>query len=101
MAPTTYIGRTITILTAVFGLFFTATLVGLISEFLSIKEEESIVINYIKDNGNLKEFRKCALDCVMETVRTFALTRSLKRKECYRYKKHLSLLAAKFKYMRM
>ena len=101
MIPLTYIGRAITIISAIFGLFFTATLVGLISSALVINDEESIVISYIKDSGNLKMFKNSALQCIIETIRTYALTRNLKLKEQKPYRKKLAQAAMNFKEMRL
>ncbi len=64
-------GRTITVVTTFFGLICTATLIGIVSDYLNLNNEEFIVIKFIDEHKKINTFESTALTCVKEAIRIF------------------------------
>lgn len=101
ITPGTTIGRFITILSALFGLTITATLIGIMNDYLTLSNEESTVVQFIEENTKIKMFKETALSCVTEVIRAYAKLRNTKTlNEKKGIKLKLYNLAASFKDMR-
>lgn len=71
ISAATFLGRTITVLTTFFGLMCTATLIGIVSDYLNLNNEEYVVIRFIDENKKISTFEATALDCVKAAIRLF------------------------------
>jgi hypothetical protein len=101
MVPSTIVGRSIAVLSAILGLFLTATLIGLLCEGLNLSPHESRVVNFIKTNQKSKLIKSTALNCVVQTVRTYIKMHYSHSSETKKkMRSNLAVLAQSFKKLR-
>jgi len=98
VAPDTFIGRTIVTLTTFFGLVCTATLIGIVSDYLSLNNEEFVVIKFIDEHKRIKIYESAALKCVKAAIRTYI--RKKKRSDIENAVTEMEELVSQFRYYR-
>ena len=73
IVPETDLGRFIAVLAALCGLILTATLIGLVHQYLTLNNDESNLLKFIAEHQRIKQYQECALDVIMQAIRIFVL----------------------------
>lgn len=95
----TFVGRTLTVVSTFFGLVSSATLIGLISDYLNLNPEEETIIKFIEDNKKIKLYKISAFNCVKGVVRVL-----LRKKKGNKVNEAIDMVldeVAKFRYYRL
>ncbi len=71
LAAATFLGRTISIVATFLGLVWTATLIGSVSDYLNLNNEEFVVINFIDEHKKISMYETVALNCIKLAIHVF------------------------------
>jgi len=81
IVPTTNLGRFIAVLAALCGLILTATLIGLVHQYLTLNNDESNVLKFIAEHQRIKQYQECALDVIMQAIRIYVVKSQRQRSQ--------------------
>ena len=64
-------GRALSILGAICGLVVTAILIGLVHQYISLNNNEYVVVKFIEDHRRMMLYKSSALKCVHQGIRLY------------------------------
>jgi voltage-gated potassium channel len=65
LTPQTDLGRGIAVVAALCGLMLSATLIGLVHQYLTLNNDESNVLKFIAEHQRIKVYQESALEVIM------------------------------------
>lgn len=71
LTPQTDLGRAIAIASALCGLILSATLIGLVHQYLTLNNDEANVLKFIEQHQRIKIYQESALDVIMQAIKIY------------------------------